>query len=676
MDERTENSRKEAEAKKAEVVRKAEAVSKALSDFDKKYADLDAARKALPDLTKKFSEMTPKENAAARRVLAEQWRKGNPEGDVSELYAMLNRLDADPKQTGGQMMMQIVAGAVPELVASGQRWGSGALNTLSQAPAAVQEAWVGGFFEGVRKDIFENPGAQWSDLLSERGGWGVVSDLGSALKESGVSLGQGGMAMIDQVVQTIQSGDSQAITRMLADTTVGLVAETVLEFGMGRAVGLSTKAMGSLAQKVQAATRRAPKAPDAPVPKAAGVPTPAKPAPKAPRNMADAPEGTAIDSAAKAKQYGMTTDEMRRVEEVAKGNDVILETRPSNVARLNHLDTARMKPESIKTKTINEFDTELGFRKKDEGLLGALTEDMYADLNQMSPSDVSKLSKGAQQRRLDRIKEYDDRAPDLAKVEKGVDHRIPDPKNPGKAITEKLKASRDKHGVIRDPSGKGFTGDIDLHDVRHGDGRSFFRDHDGRMLGYDSRGRRLKKGTPEYDADSKTLRADREKMVKVIREYKEKVGGEHGGGYYNPQVGWKFDKDGIPIPDCKNLDLNKKINAEAAEGLGVVRFGADGKPTKVFGSGKPRYGEKYTPEYVDPKTGKKVPASFKGGHKPERMPKLKPKAGPKSSQRPGALKPKPAEKPAMSSKPQPKSTSSKPPPKSTPKPKPSGGKKK
>lgn len=583
-----EKKKEESRQAHLEKLRKADALKAALSDLDQKYLDIDSARKALPHLTKPFSEMTPKENAAARRVIAEQWRKANPGGDVGDLYSLLNRLDADPSQTGGQMMMQIVAGVVPELGKSIVKWGSGAAAVLADAPAAVQEAYVGGFGKAVWDDIFHNPGAQWSELLDARGGFGTLSDLGGVLKDAGVSLGAGGQALIDSIVQTIQSGDADAITRMGTDTVVAIVAEEILTLGMGKAARVSKAVMGKLAAKVDDAVKAAkgktvPKAPDGPA--GGGTKPPDDPdapsgtkgdgpdgPPKEPEvPITHAPEGTAIDTKGKLDEMGYEEFEAEAIQDVATKYDVEIDMRPGNKARLANPD-ANPKAEHIKGKTITQEDLQLGFRPDDEGLAGMLTPKMKERLDNMSKADFEKLSPTAKERMAERLQEYKDRyVSETEKLKNGVPNRVIDSSGT-KRTTETFKAELDDNGVWRDPEGgQGFRGDNDIGDMRHGDGRLF---------GYDKDGRRLV---------GQAMRDEKKLYNKIVLDLMSRnINILHPGGFWDPKAVAKWDKGKIKL-DCANIEMNRKIaRSHGPGGKAYLRFKPGGKhPTTGYGSGKP-----------------------------------------------------------------------------------------
>ena len=628
-------ARHTAETKKeiAERDAKLKKIEGDIKRIDAQLADMD---KTIRTPVKNWADMSSKERHEARTQMTKAWRHLNPKGDPAQLTALLNRLDADPSLSPVDMMTYVIGETVlglPGGVArAGQRTlhditGGGSVTELLHNTAANYWQDV---VSGKALDRLDTMGAKIvgglstaSDYYGSQSATQILADYKAVMKASGQSVQNVTVAQVEKarqgllaLEQAALTGDAPAIAKVIDDVGGQAIFEWMTGAAVGGAVKVGGKGLQILETKADdvAAALKARKAPSAPT-------TTAKP------DIRTAPHGTPIETADQRRLLGHTDTEIKAIQDISTENNVIIRTRPGTEDRLRLLEAGGMgKPEHIKSKSISAADVELGFRQEDMGRIGHLTDDMYARLKQVDPST---LSGDARKRLQQRMTEYVDRAGDLKKLEKGVPLRVPDPNNPGKMMTTQFKAKPDANGVMRAPDGSSFNGDLDIGDITHADGRPFFVDHDGRPL------------------TGAALRADRELMVKIQHELREKAGTLHGGGYWNPKPVIKKGKDGIPKVDCANIRINEAISKEAGPGgKALVQFTPGGKtPTTAYGTGKPR--KPYTgykpweAEKADPTTGKKKPV------KPLNAPKTPtaPTTSPTSSTPKPGLTPKPTTKP-------------------------------
>ena len=628
-------SRSEAEAKQAELDR----LGKDVQKLDDRLREMDEnIRKPV----KNFGEMTNKEKHDARTQMTRAWKHANPKGDPAQLTAMLNRMDVDPSLSPVDMMTYVLGETVLGLPGGIKRAADGAVNTIT-----------GG---GKAGELLTNMAANyWDDVVSgkalenmDKFGATIVAGIGNAseyygntsaeqiikdykavAKASGQTVSNVTVAQVQQAKKALAAleqaaitGDAPAIAKILDDAGGQLIFDYMTGAAAGKAVKVGSKGLQMLSTKADDVT----------------AVLKVKMAPKTKLDITTAPHGTPIKTLDQARALGHTQDEIKAIQAISTDNDVIIRTRPGTPDRLTLLEQGGMgKPEHIKSKSITPADVKLGFRQEDVGKIGHLTDDMYARLKAMDPSDLPPdVAKRLQQR----LTEHVDRVGDLKKLEKGMKLRVPDPDNPGKLKTTQFKAAPDEHGVMRTPDGTSFNGDLDIGDILHKDGRPFFVDHDGKPL------------------TGAALRADRELMVKIQHELREKAGTLHGGGYWDPKPVVKKGKGGHSEVSCANIRVNEAISKEAGPGgKALVEFTPGGKdPTTAYGTGKPR--KKYTgykpwdAEKVDPVTGKKTkmgpPAKPKPGKPldpahPVGSPVPKPPAKPKPI--PGKTTP-PAKAPA------------------------------
>ena len=151
------------------------------------------------------------------------------------------------------------------------------------------------------------------------------------------------------------------------------------------------------------------------------------------------------DSGKPPDTSGMPDANIAAAPKIAKENGVEIYVCPTNPASKKLLEAgAHTKPETIKSKTINEQDIQLGRRPEDLGKVGYFDSGPNPPpKGNMSDADYDKLTDRYNQRR----QEYVDNAGDFAKLKK-------------KGTTV------DEHGVVVAKDGKPYTGDHDIYYIR------------------------------------------------------------------------------------------------------------------------------------------------------------------------------------------------------------------
>lgn len=142
---------------------------------------------------------------------------------------------------------------------------------------------------------------------------------------------------------------------------------------------------------------------------------------------------------------GMPDANIKAAQDIAKKHNVEIYVRPTNPASKKLLEEgAHPKPESIKTKTINELDLKLGRKPEDLGKVGYFDPGPNPPpKGNMSDAEYSKLKERYEQRRQEFI---------------NYQHDIEKLKQKGITVNE--------DGVIIAKDGKPFTGDHDIFDIR------------------------------------------------------------------------------------------------------------------------------------------------------------------------------------------------------------------
>lgn len=146
---------------------------------------------------------------------------------------------------------------------------------------------------------------------------------------------------------------------------------------------------------------------------------------------------------------GMPDKNVKAAQDLAAKHGVDIYIRPTNPASKKLLgEGAHPKPETIKTKTINELDIQLGRKPDDLGKVG------YFDPGAKPPpqGDMPKAKYDELVERFNQRKaEYNSYKKEVAGL-----------KDKGHTVTD--------DGVILHPDGKPYTGDHDIYDIRNPDG--------------------------------------------------------------------------------------------------------------------------------------------------------------------------------------------------------------
>ncbi|MFE3188711.1 hypothetical protein ACFXHA_06850 [Nocardia sp. NPDC059240] len=166
------------------------------------------------------------------------------------------------------------------------------------------------------------------------------------------------------------------------------------------------------------------------------------------------PEPTPLTPHEIESELGIPEENQQKIQAYADENSLIIEVRSTNPDAVQHLkDGAMPKPMSIKDKTINDLDVELGAPAESKGLVGRFSPDQLSlpERGTVSDEHYAKL----EDRLAKRIKDF----------EKYQDHME-------ELIDQGLFQVRDD-GVIEGWFGdrwREVTGDHDLFDIRHADG--------------------------------------------------------------------------------------------------------------------------------------------------------------------------------------------------------------
>ena len=248
---------------------------------------------------------------------------------------------------------------------------------------------------------------------------------------------------------------------------------------------------------------------------------------------------------------GMTEEARKHAQMVTDRYGVRLDIRPTNQAAHDLIKSGEAVPKAphCKSKTINEYDLHLGADPADAGKAGYFKpkEPSAADLEKLSPEVQDEVKKRYKQR----LEEYKDQAEHIEELTKQ-----------GKVTV--------KHGVVYDgPTGKPYTGDHDLFDIRDATtGRPLPR----YQIGPDGKTLLNADGTPK-------LNPVREQIVKELQQPPMSV--QHGA-----HMDWKYDhlNDKVPAGAPKGT----KSEFEVAQGIdrGVTsKHQEGGEPLITFVSG-------------------------------------------------------------------------------------------
>lgn len=248
---------------------------------------------------------------------------------------------------------------------------------------------------------------------------------------------------------------------------------------------------------------------------------------------------------------GMTEEARKHAQMVTDRYGVKLDIRPTNQAAHDLIKSGEAVPKAphCKSKTINEFDLHLGADPADAGKAGYFkpVKPSAAELEKLDPATAKKVMK----RYNERLEEYKDQAEHIEELAKQ-----------GKVTV--------KHGVVYDgPSGKPYTGDHDLFDIRDATtGRPLPR----YQVGPDGQVLMNADGTPK-------LNPVREQIIKELQQPPMSV--QHGA-----HMDWKYDHLSKDVPP--GAPPGTKSDFEIAQGIdrGVTGKHKDGgEPLITFVSG-------------------------------------------------------------------------------------------
>ncbi len=248
---------------------------------------------------------------------------------------------------------------------------------------------------------------------------------------------------------------------------------------------------------------------------------------------------------------GMTEDARRHAQLVTDRYGVKLDVRPTNAASHDLIKRGEGVPKAphCKSKTINELDPLLGANHADIGKAGYFEPKLPSEkqLEALDPDTRSKLLR----RYKERVEEYKDQAEHIAELTKQ-----------GKVTVKK--------GVVFDgPSGKPYTGDHDLFDIRDATtGRPLPR----YQIGPDGKVLMNADGTPK-------LNPVREQIIKELQQ--PPFNAQHGA-----HMDWKYDH--LPNSAPSHAPTGTKSDFEIAKGIdqGVTgKHNEGGQPLITFGAG-------------------------------------------------------------------------------------------
>lgn len=258
----------------------------------------------------------------------------------------------------------------------------------------------------------------------------------------------------------------------------------------------------------------------------------------------DAADGSVYtDSGKPPDTSGMPDANIAAAKKIALENGVEIYVRPTNPASKALLEAgAHPKPETIKSKTINELDLQLGGKRRPEDL-GKVG---YFDPGP-NPPPKGNMSDGDYANLMDRYKqrrqEFVDNAGDFAKLKK-------------KGTTV------DENGVVTAKDGKCYTGDHDIYDIRGKNGEPVDPATYKKVVGalQDSTFQAQHPGNRQWD-------------YSMLDKKKPPPSTDVDGKPVTPQS--KYDKaKGI---DGKIIDSHQATTSSGKEGEALIKFGADGQ---------------------------------------------------------------------------------------------------
>lgn len=156
---------------------------------------------------------------------------------------------------------------------------------------------------------------------------------------------------------------------------------------------------------------------------------------------------------AAAKHSGVNRSTVARLMEIAEKDKVVIRMRPTNKDALAWINKGHPpKPEMLKMKTVNKIDELIGGPKNSRGLVGYFKPVHPDKIMPELKNTNNKLYQDALKRYKERKKEFSDYRMEMKKLGTKGEVRI-------------------ENGVVVQPkSGKAFTGDNDVFDIRNADG--------------------------------------------------------------------------------------------------------------------------------------------------------------------------------------------------------------
>lgn len=218
---------------------------------------------------------------------------------------------------------------------------------------------------------------------------------------------------------------------------------------------------------------------------------------------------------------GYTTNSKKMLQNVAQKFGVKIFTRPTNIHAKKLLESGKAIPKKsfVKNKTINEFDTYIGASENDIGKVGSFKPKLSRKLSKLPKAIQEKVIKRYKQRKA----EYIDQAHHL---EQNMD---------------KLYV---KKGVVYDKlTGKPYTGDIDIFDIRGSNGEKLPKSKIDQVI------KELRKShldsSVEHGAhvewDWKSIKDPQER--RIAKEIYDKIMGSHTKG---GEALVEFSPDAVP----------------------------------------------------------------------------------------------------------------------------------
>nr|WP_255495522.1 toxin glutamine deamidase domain-containing protein [Nocardia sp. GTS18] len=182
------------------------------------------------------------------------------------------------------------------------------------------------------------------------------------------------------------------------------------------------------------------------------------------------PEALPVTPEQIESKYGIPLENQAKLRRYAEANGLVIDVRPTNPDAVPHLKNGAMpKPMSIKDKTINDLDIELGAPAAAKGLVGRFEPGM------LSMPDTTEMSGAHREQLRARLNRRND---DWVQYAEHMDK-----------LTGKNGHFRVTDGIVEgkvDGVWKPVTGDHDLFDIRHADGQRLtsdeLRKHQSRLI--------------------------------------------------------------------------------------------------------------------------------------------------------------------------------------------------